>query len=424
MQLAASCQILWLGLVEYQLMWREQRENGSSHEKTSSFTWRGSWRSTLLDLPKDKRAAVDCSNVYSDVLHRPFVCSHIALDGYASSIPRGNEIRRFENLTYDEFARDWSDRPFILTKCTQDWPASRSWNLDELLRRYGDVEFRAEAVDWAFSTYYAYLRDNDDESPLYLFDRRFAEKMGISVGRGPDEQGGKFAYWNPECFGTDLFEVLGAERPAHRWLIAGPARSGSTFHKDPNGTSAWNAVVQGAKYWILFPPSAAVPGVYESRDGGEVTSPLSIAEWLLSFHAEARRTPGCVEGVCRAGEMVHVPSGWWHLVVNLEAGVAITQNFVPAAHLAEVLGFLRDRADQTSGFKREVADPYGLFVERLRERHPQLLEAALEELEARRSRRKKRRWEAVAGGSDAEEGGPTKSSAFCFGFAEDDEEVP
>lgn len=184
--------------------------------------------------------------------------------------------------------------------------------------------------------------------------------MRIRIGRDVDA-----VYWPPECFGKDLFELLGEERPAHRWLIVGPKRSGSTFHKDPNGTSAWNAVLEGSKYWIMFPPTAQVPGVYVSEDSSEVTSPLSIAEWLLEFHAEARALPGCVEGVCRAGEILHVPSGWWHLVVNLEAGIALTQNFVPESHLADVLCFLKDKPDQVTGFKKDIEDPYDLFVERL-----------------------------------------------------------
>ena len=107
-----------------------------------------------------------------------------------------------------------------------------------MLRLYGRVEFRAEAVDWTFSTYCKYMEKNYDESPLYLFDRSFAEKMRLTVGQVEGA-----AYWRPECFGPDFFEVLGDERPAHRWLIIGPERSGSTFHKDPNGTSAWNAVI-------------------------------------------------------------------------------------------------------------------------------------------------------------------------------------
>lgn len=181
------------------------------------------------------------------------------------------------------------------------------------------------------------MKNNSDESPLYLFDRSFAEKMRIKVADSSEahlhdgtsghssEDGRKAAYWAPSFFGPDLFSVLGEQRPDHRWLIVGPARSGSTFHKDPNATCAWNAVLTGRKYWIMFPSSSSLPpppGVYVSADQSEVTSPLSIAEWLLGFHAEARRTEGCVEGICEEGELLYVPAGWYHLVINLEASIA------------------------------------------------------------------------------------------------------
>jgi hypothetical protein len=335
------------------------------------------------------------------------------LQRYATSIPVENRIERLSDLDYNTFAAQWSNKPFILTDCIRDWPVLKTWNLENLLKMYAEVEFRAEAVDWPLSTYHAYLQDNQDESPLYLFDKKFVDKMGISVGR---DEGG--AYWKPECFGPDLFEVLGAERPAHRWLIMGPERSGSTFHKDPNGTSAWNAVVQGAKYWIMFPSQTAVPGVYVSQDQGEVTSPLSIAEWLLEFHAEARRLPECVEGVCKSGEILHVPSGWWHLVVNLETGIALTQNFVPRAHLTEVVAFLKDRPEQVTGFKRDVADPYQLFVDRLEQTFPGLLLEVQSETDYRRQQAKKRTWDAAIGRDDEERCG----GGFTFGFGSESED--
>lgn len=385
--------------------------------KTNAVKWKGTWRSTLLQLPEELNNPLNCSSVFSDVLHRPFVCSNIRLATYASNIPARNQISKLENMSYDEFANQWSERPFVLTKCIRDWPACRDWSIDYFSREHGDVVFRAESVDWSFETYAKYMASTSDESPLYLFDKMFAEKMGISVGA---EAGA--AYWRPECFGPDLFEILGAERPAHRWLIIGPERSGSTFHKDPNATSAWNAVIQGAKYWIMFPPGADVPGVFVSKDSSEVTSPLSIAEWLVEFHAEARQLPNCIEGVCEAGEILHVPSGWWHLVVNLEPGIALTQNFVPKTpslhHLSEAVGFLRDKADQVTGFRRDIENPYQLFADRLHQQHPDLLEKALEVLEAKKVG-KKRKWDAAVGGDDGDSG-----AGFSFGFGGDDDEIP
>ena len=189
-------------------------------------------------------------------------------------------------------------------------------------------------------------------------------------------------------------------------------------------SSAWNAVVRGSKYWIMFPTSPSQPpppGVFVSEDQSEVTSPLSIAEWLLGFHTQARATPGCAEGICEEGEVLHVPSGWWHLVVNLSPCIAVTQNFVPEAHLANVLDFMKTKPDQVSGFHQDVSNAYGLFVEKMRELYPEALDKALGKVE-RTGDRKKRKWDQLL---DEDHQRVTNAVFFSFGFGgEDDEEVP
>ncbi|KAJ3484424.1 hypothetical protein NLG97_g7051 [Lecanicillium saksenae] len=199
-----------------------------------------------LELASLQVLGASCRFLYafthSDELWKALFLTNIQLEQYAETIPKRNQIRRLSTISYDEFASKWTEGPFILTNCIQKWPVCSEWATEILLELYPSVEFRAEAVDWTLSRYCDYMADNRDESPLYLFDRKFAEKMDIQVGEQPGA-----SYWRPECFGPDLFEVLGKERPAHRWLIVGPKRSGSTFHKDPNDTSAWNVVIQGAK---------------------------------------------------------------------------------------------------------------------------------------------------------------------------------
>lgn len=351
------------------------------------------------------------------MLYRPYLCANIPLAPYVTGIPSRNAITRLDDLSPTDFASYWNDRPFILTKPIKEWPIYKSWDTSSLLDEYSETRFRAEAVDWPLRSYVSYMHNNLDESPLYLFDKSFVEKMRLKVGKNHRDA----KYWIPDCFGEDLFAVLGDRRPNSRWLIIGPARSGSTFHKDPNATSAWNAVLRGSKYWIMFPTegdSPPPPGVYVSKDHSEVTSPQSIAEWLIGFHEIARKTPGCLEGICGEGEVMHVPSGWWHLVVNLETSIAITQNFVPRSHLPSVLSFLKYKPDQVSGFKRDVVDLYGTFVHCMDEQYPELLAQAMSGL-GERSETRKRKWETVVRGSGIDK--------FRFGLGgndDSDEDIP
>ncbi|MCJ1299141.1 hypothetical protein MMC08_001932 [Hypocenomyce scalaris] len=378
-----------------------------------------------LDAPSLLQLGTTCKALYAfcrledlwkALFIGPFLCAHTPLQPYTIDIPFKNQIPRLPDLSAADFSVDWTGKPFILTDVISSWPVYRDWSTAALLRNYGELHFRAEAVDWPLKTYVQYMNNNEDESPLYLFDRTFVEKMEVKTDRS---QGGH--YWAPECFGEDLLSVLGNQRPDSRWLIVGPERSGSTFHKDPNATSAWNAVLRGSKYWIMFPASSSLPpppGVFVSEDQSEVTSPLSIAEWLLGFHKQARGTPGCLEGVCGEGEVLHVPSGWWHLVVNLSPSIAITQNFVPRAHLSNVLSFLRDRPEQVSGFRSEVHNPYEEFVQKMREQHPEMLDEAYRELERTKEKRK-RKWDEVVQG-DADGGGEGGAFSFGFGFGDVD----
>ncbi|QEU62592.1 hypothetical protein KDRO_F05220 [Kluyveromyces lactis] len=328
--------------------------------------WRGSWRKTILKV--DQEALIQCHNiVFSDTLYRPYQCSQIdytelfkkVIEFETSSYELGTclntefGVPRMQETEFDvaTFHEEFINKPFILQNkdgITSDgkprWPR---WTLDDLVERYPHEIFRQEAVKWDLSLYSCYFRENRDESPLYLFDCNSNALKLMSKEYAP-----------PSIYHNDFFKLFQEKgikcRPDHRWLIAGPARSGSTFHKDPNHTSAWNTGLSGMKLWVMLPPGENPPGVMTDKEEEEVTSPVGIAEWIISgYYNDAVKL--AQEGRCQIcvtfpGECIYVPSGWWHSVINLTDSVALTENFVPEPIVPKVMNFFKNKPAQISGF--------------------------------------------------------------------------
>ncbi|CAK9863598.1 unnamed protein product [Sphagnum jensenii] len=82
--------------------------------------------------------------------------------------------------------------------------------------------FTAAPINLKLNDYFAYADSVKEELPLYIFDSKFGEKAPQLAAD----------YDIPVYFREDLFSILGNDRPDFIWLIAGPARSGSSFHID------------------------------------------------------------------------------------------------------------------------------------------------------------------------------------------------
>ncbi len=130
----------------------------------------------------------------------------------------------------------------------------------------GSTEYACGIVDMTIDKYLTYAeRVTHEESPLYLFDKKFGEKSPhlLSHYRVPEYFSRDFYSWLPETVPI---------KPSFRWWLIGPAKSGSSFHKDPLYTHAWNGLVSGRKKWIMYPPHITPPGVLTSPDHLEVSS--------------------------------------------------------------------------------------------------------------------------------------------------------
>jgi hypothetical protein len=304
----ANAQEVWRALV--------LRDFGQAFGSWDSPSWKRAYLAWagVQPLPPLGEPSVRVEGIYSDHLYAAWRGTIAPLPELCGvGIPGRDNLPKRAGLSKAEFVQEYEgpNCPVILQGLMEGWPAMRTWSMDHLVRVVGpDHRFRAEAVDLHLPAYRSYAAVCQEESPLYLFDKHFAQ--------GPDSPLGA-DYAVPDHFAEDLFALLGAARPDFQWLIIGPPRSGSTFHIDPNSTNAFNAVVRGRKKWILFPPDQPPPGIFPSADGGEVTSPVSLCEWFLHHYpqlqrlreaaAAAGRAPPFYEGVCEPGEILFVPCG-------------------------------------------------------------------------------------------------------------------
>ena len=367
----------------------------------------------------------------------------------------------------DAFVSEYEARgePVILRGACAKWAATHAdktqspWSLDALRARIENknATFSVGGYPVTLDAWAAYCdacvssdeggRGPVDDAPLYLFDKSFVETAPEIFGRtspvgfeppaivcGDDEKDDLFALLSLKTKNAlhanddASSDAQSSSRPDHRWFIHGPARSGSSFHVDPNGTSAWNAVVFGAKRWILFAPDGAPPpGVHPSLDGATVAQPVTLVEWYAGFYehayaSDAEETSGdesdeddaeptdgaeptdvrrkkrlrvknrrysVLEGTCRAGDVLFVPSGWWHAALNLTETAAVTQNFCSPRTAPRTLRFLKRAAaagktpnpglaaDLVSGLESrdKRGSLYADFLEALRKHRPEVLRA-------------------------------------------------
>ncbi|KAF9936351.1 hypothetical protein BGZ67_002412 [Mortierella alpina] len=322
------------------LVWR--RLFFATRDRNSTrLVFRGSWLLTyLFPNPEHDEACVNylrdnntpgIQDVSSEFLHHQWLRSNTSFAHFyppppAPPTPAIGEnrpvnpvipVENYDDLDQETFYRRYGypNRPVMIQNSgVESWSAWEQWTLEALAAKHGDTPFRISNIDsdnepsfrLCFKDFLHYLLYNKDQDPLYLFDPYFADAV-------------------PKYFSFDFFSILeGDSRPPYRWLLIGPQRTGAPWHTDPSGTSvAW--------YLDVYP---FLP--QESR-------PIEIVQ--------------------NPGQTIYVPSGWWHMVLNMDHTVAVTQNFADDSNIIQVRQSMQADETETIQIQRwdELAQKLGMI---------------------------------------------------------------
>ncbi|WP_129308299.1 cupin-like domain-containing protein [Streptomyces sp. L2] len=220
---------------------------------------------------------------------------------------------------------EWSvdEGPVIIRAGASDWPLTRTCASGRLIADHGQRTLtavrRAPATGdgpepetvWG-TTLREFLRycESGDGSPCPAGEPWYVKDW--TVASEPDP-GAFLPADMPSSLRNWFARLPQAARPAWEWIYVGPRGSGSELHVDVMMSSAWNALAAGTKRWRFLSPAASV------RAG-------VLPEPYLDLVGNRDRLE--FECTQNAGDLVIIPSGWAHEVVNLDTTVAATGNFV------------------------------------------------------------------------------------------------
>jgi len=268
------------------------------------------------------------------------------------------------NITREEFFLKYEvpRKPVMLVGCDADWPARTEWTYDTLAPRfYNESKWRArlggktedyEKIEWG-----VLANAMAENKPFYVFDQL------------QHEEGKKLEadYVDPlPMQGGNLYQQMN-DRDIYwagplRWFCVGKFGSGTKSHIDPFSSDAWNSLIRGHKWWIIYPEGVTdrdtfCEGACSSED------PLT-RQWYGSVGVNAARTeyPNdkyAYHVLQKPGETIYVPDGIVHSVFNMDATVAVTRNYGSAANLDNVW-----EQACTSGDERKWKIMYNLVLNR------------------------------------------------------------
>ncbi len=221
------------------------------------------------------------------------------------------------SISAEEFQHNFEAlrKPVVLQGCASLWKSSNRWsaeNINNLVKNetmwratLDDENDMADHINWL-----SIVEAREKNSFFYVFDNLDKPSGQVLVED----------YDTPQMFRYDMFETLAFppnDYGSMRWFTFGSKLSGTNPHVDPFYTDAWNTVVRGVKWWILFPlyEYEFLKHDMEMKCDPDCSLRTSVADFyssILSDPWELYGQSSLQHIFVKEGETIYIPAGVPH----------------------------------------------------------------------------------------------------------------
>jgi hypothetical protein len=269
------------------------------------------------------------------------------------------ERRNAADLSYEAFFRDYieKNKPVVLEDVVPEWPALGKWT-----PTYFKTEFGSKLVNvgygdpMTFSDFIDAVLESDEEKPAPYMYRFF---IGPHMPELLSDLQPLNAYAFPGRLASPLM-LRQWRRPDGylKLLIGGVGGKFPYMHFDGDNMHAAITEIYGEKEFIVYAPEDT-PYLYPYPDRENKTRIEDLVNpdfERFPLFAKARR----YHTVLRPGEMIFVPSRWWHTARVLTPSISICQNILNRSNWDGFVNWVcrRPRPGGPSRLKRYTADTY------------------------------------------------------------------
>jgi hypothetical protein len=268
------------------------------------------------------------------------------------------EIERRANLSYEEFARDYlyASKPVVVTDILSRWKALLRWTPEFFKREFGDMKFTIDEdlrrkvgykenngkVEYTMARFIDRVLESTDENPAPYFRNRVLYELFPSLKQDIEPLPEYFLpNWLPETYLVNYVGQVLNRGAAIEIYIGGKGGAFPVLHYDGAGTHAFLMQIYGRKQFIIYPPDQE-PFLYPSPEKENFSMINSIDKPDLErFPLFAKADP--TKFVLEPGELLFVPSHWWHTTKMLTASISISINTVNQSNWHELVNFVAKR---------------------------------------------------------------------------------